>query len=74
MTSQKLWKNNGLLIHEIPEKKRKNTDELCIKAINEHLDLAIKDKDMDRTHQIGNPRNADKKPRLIIIRFLRGKS
>ena len=28
-----------LLLHGIPEKKQENTDELCIKAINEHLDL-----------------------------------
>ena len=73
MTSQKLWKNNSLLTHGIPEKKRKNTNELCI-AINKHLDLAIKDRDIDRTHQIGDPRNTDQKPRPIIIRLVRGKS
>ena len=53
------------------EKKQKNTNELCIKAINEHLDLAINFRDINRTHRIGNPRNADGKPRPIIIKLVR---
>ena len=28
------------------------TDEMCIKAINEHLDLDINDRDINRTHRI----------------------
>ena len=60
-----------MLLHGIPEKKQENTDELCIKAINEHLDLDINDRDIDRTHRIGNPRNADEKPRPIIIKLVR---
>ena len=43
---------NCLLLHGIPEKKQENTDEMCIKAINEHLDLDINDRDIDRTHRI----------------------
>ena len=62
---------NCLLQHGIPEKKQENTDELCIKVINEHLDLDINDRDIDRTHCIGNPRNADEKPRPIIIKLAR---
>ena len=48
-----------MLLHGIPEKKQENTDELCIKAINEHLDLDINDRDIDVTHCIWNPRNTD---------------
>ena len=64
---------NCLLLHGIPEKKQENIGQLCIKAINEHLDLAINDKDTDRTHRIGNPRNAGEKPRPIIIKLVRYK-
>ena len=64
-------RRNCLLLHGIPEKKQENTDELCIKAINEHLDLDINDRDIDRTHRIGNPRNTDEKPRPIIIKLVR---
>ena len=64
-------RHNCLLLHGIPEKKHENTDELCIKAKNEHLDLDINDRDIDRTQRIGNPRNADEKPRPIIIKLVR---
>ena len=64
-------RRNYLLLHRIPEKKQENTDDLCIKAINKHLDLDIKDRDIDRTHRIGNPRNTDVKPRPIIIKLVR---
>ena len=52
---------NCLLVHGIPKKKQQNTDEPCIKAINEHLDLAINDRDIDRIYCIGNPRNDGEK-------------
>ena len=34
-------RHNCLLLHGIPEKKQENNDELCIKVVNEHLDLDI---------------------------------
>ena len=77
MTSYKLWKNKsniqGTTACYCMEflKRNENTDELCIKAKNEHLDLDINDRDIDRTHRIGNPRNADEKPRPIIIKLVR---
>ena len=52
-------------------KRKKNTDELCIKAMNKHLDLAINDRDIDRKHRIGNSRNPDEKQRPIIMRLVR---
>ena len=60
-----------LLLHGILKKKQENTDELCIKAIHEHLDLDINNRDINRTHRIGNPRNTDEKPRPIIIKLVR---
>ena len=34
-------RHNCLILHGIPEKKQENNDELCIKVVNEHLDLDI---------------------------------
>ena len=64
-------RRNCLLLHGIHEKKQENTDELCIKAINDNLDLDINNRDINRTHHIGNPRNTDEKPRPIIIKLVR---
>ena len=36
-------RHNCLILHGIPEKKQENNDELCIKVVNEHLDLDIND-------------------------------
>ena len=72
MDKQELYlRRNCRLFYGIPKKKQENTDELCIKTINEHLDLDINDTDIDRTHRIGSPRNTDEKPRPIIIKFVR---
>ena len=61
MTSQKLWKNESNIqsataCYCMEFLKQENTDELCIKAMTEHLDLDINNKDIDRTHRIWNPR------------------
>ena len=61
----------SLLLHGIPGKNQKETDELCIKAVNEHLNLAINNINIGKTHCIGNPRNAGEKPRPIIIKLMR---
>lgn len=42
----------SLLIQGILVKKQENYEELCIKAINKHLDLAINDRDIDGTNCI----------------------
>ena len=60
-----------LLLHAILEKEQENTEELCIKVINEHLDLAINDRVIDRTQGIGNPRNDGEKPIPVIIKLVR---
>ena len=36
-------RHNCPILHGIPEKKQENNDELCIKVVNEHLDLDIND-------------------------------
>ena len=40
----------------------RNTDDLCIATVNEHLELTITTADIERSHQIG-------KLRHIIIKF-----
>ena len=68
---QQYSRRNCLLLHGITEKKQQNPGLLRIKAINKHLDLDISDRDIDRTHRTGNPRNADEKPRPIISKLVR---
>ena len=65
-------RHNCLLLHGIPEKKQENNDELCIKVVNEHLDLDINDWDInDRTHHIGNPRKTDEKTKTYNHQLVR---
>ena len=47
----------------------RNTDDLCIATVNEHLELTITTADIERSHQIGKPRDAGQKLRHIIIKF-----
>ena len=70
---EKYSRHNWFLLHVILENKQENTDKLCIKAINEHLDLAINDWDIDRTNCIGKRKNAGEKLRSIIIKLGRYK-
>ena len=57
-------RHNCLLLHVIPEKKKENTDKLCI-------DRDRDNRDIDRTHRIRNLRNAGEKSRTIIIKIVR---
>ena len=63
-------RHNCLLLHDIPENKNETIDDLCLTTINEHLDLAITEVDIERTHRIGKPRDVDQKPRPIV-KFVR---
>lgn len=55
---------------EFMKKNLENNDKLYIKSIKEDLDLAINNEGIDRTHHMGNPRNAGKKPRPIILKLV----
>ena len=39
--------------------------------LNEHLELSITEVDIERTHQVGKPRDAGQKSRPIIVKFVR---
>ena len=60
-----------LLLHGISDNKNEKTDDLCFATINEHLELSITEADIERTHRIGKPRDADQKSRPIIVKFVR---
>ena len=59
------------MLHPIPENKNETIDDLCLTTINEHLDLAITEVDIECPHRIGKPRDVGQKPRPIIIKFVR---
>ena len=59
------------MLHDIPENKNETIDDLCLTTINEHLDLAITEVDIECTHRIEKPRDVGQKPRPIIVKFVR---
>ena len=78
MTSQKLWKNNSNIqgataccCMEFLKSNKKILTSCVSKRLNEHLDLTVNDRDIDRTNRIGNPRNANEKARPIIMKLVR---
>ena len=53
------------------ETQDENTDDISLGTINEHWELELTEREVDRTHKIGNPKSGNKKPRPIIVKFLR---
>ena len=45
--------------------------EISLHTVNEHLELELTKKEVDRTHRIGNPKSGNKRPRPIIVKFAR---
>ena len=64
-------RHNCLLLHDIPENKNKKTDDLCLATINEHLELANNEVDIERTHRIEKLRDVGQKSRPIVVEFIR---
>ena len=62
-------RRNCILIHGITETQDENTDDISLRTINEHLELELTEKELDRTHRIGNPKSGNKRSRPIIIKF-----
>ena len=62
---------NCLLLPGIPENKNEKTDDLCLAIINELLDLAATEVDIECTHRRGKPRDVGQKSRPIIVKFVR---
>ena len=64
-------RRNYILIHSITETQDENTDDISLRTINKHLQLELTEKELDRTHRIGNPKSGNKRPRPIIVKFAR---
>ena len=62
---------NCLLLHGIPENKNEKTDDLCLAAINEQLELSVTEANIEPTHRIGKPTDASQKSRSMIVKFVR---
>ena len=54
-------RRNCILIHDITETQNENTDDISLRTINEHLELELTEKELDRTHRIGNTKSGNKK-------------
>ena len=65
-------RRNRFLIHGVNEVEGKDTDELSIKVIEEHINQKIKPEDIDSSHRLGNPKKSIKaKPQPIIVKCVR---
>ena len=65
-------RRNHLLIHGVNEVEGKDTDELSMKVIEEHMNQKIKPEDIDSSHRLGNPKKSIKaKPQPIIVKYVR---
>ena len=63
-------RRNCALLHGVPEADKEDTDALFRTTVAEHLGVAVKDRDLDRTHRIG-PKRSDGSARPIIAKFAR---
>ena len=60
------------MIHGVNEVEGKDTDELSMKVIEEHMNQKIKPEDIDSSHRLGNPKKSIKaKPQPIIVKYVR---
>ena len=64
-------RRNCILIHGIADTKDENTDDISLRTINEHLELELAEKELDRTHRIGNAKSGNKRQRPVIVKFAR---
>ena len=55
-----------MLIHCITKTQDDNTDDISLHTINEHLELELREKELDRTHRL-----VIKRPRPVIVKFAR---
>ena len=64
-------RRNCILIHGLTETQDENTDDISLRTINEHLELELTEKELDRTHRINNQKSGNKRPRPINVKFAR---
>ena len=59
-------RRNCLLVHGIAEEKEEITDEVITNTINEKLDLDIALQNIERMHRIGELKELEEKPALLL--------
>ena len=65
-------RRNCLLLHGFRELEGKNANDVIMKTVKEEMVIDIQEKDLDRTHHVGNPKVCKEgKPRPINITFAR---
>ncbi|CAB4000472.1 Hypothetical predicted protein [Paramuricea clavata] len=62
---------DNLLFFNVEEEEKENTDEKIFQILEEKLEIpdARNKIKIDRTHRVGRKRNAQRKPRAIVIKF-----
>ena len=69
--NQMYSRRNNLIIHGIAETRDENTDAVEINFLKSELNLSLTERDLDRSHRLGKRDESKKRPRPIIIKFLR---
>ena len=64
---QQYSRRNCLLIHQVHEVPKEDTDELALGIIKEKLNIHLDGSDLDRSHRIGRKTNTKSRP--IIVKF-----
>ena len=64
-------RRNCILIHGITKTQDESTDDISLRTINGHLEVELTEEKPDRTHRICNAKSSNKRPRPIIVKFVR---
>ena len=67
--SEQYSRRKLLLVHVVEQQEQENTDTSVLNVINEHLDIELSVKDLDKSHRIGK-RNCNSKRRRFIVKFI----
>ena len=62
---------NCIPAHGIAEPQGQNNDDICLGTINEHVEVELTQNELDHNHRIGNRKLGNKRPRPIIVNFVR---
>ena len=69
--ANQMYSRSNLIIHGIAETRDENTNALVINFLKSELNLPLTERDLDQSHRLRNSDESQKRPRPIIIKFLR---
>ena len=64
-------RRNNLIIHGIKEERNEQTDNVIIDFLQKEMNITLSQKDLDRSHRLGKRNDSKKRPRPIIVKFVR---